>query len=117
MVRISLKSDTATWRQRLQLEELFTTAPKQYVTREAYDIYLINNPHNESRFVFPLDEGEWQDAEDSEIVAEGASEIVVRGQALTPNHQRHTFDPLRDRPLERRALPFSGIFRAGSAPM
>ena len=31
---------------------------------------------------FPLDEGEWQDAEDSEIVAEGASEIVVRGQAL-----------------------------------
>jgi hypothetical protein len=22
------------------------------------------------------------------------------------------FDPLRDRPLERRALPFSGIFRA-----
>jgi len=25
------------------------------------------------------------------------------------------FDPLRDRPLERRALPFSGIFRAGSA--
>ena len=31
---------------------------------------------------FPLDEGEWQDAEDSEIVAEGASEIVVRAQAL-----------------------------------
>jgi hypothetical protein len=25
------------------------------------------------------------------------------------------FDPLRDRPIERRALPFSGIFRAGSA--
>jgi len=25
------------------------------------------------------------------------------------------FDSLRDRPLERRALPFSGIFQAGSA--
>jgi hypothetical protein len=52
--------------------------PEQYVNCEAYNNYLINNPHNESRFVFPLDEWEWQDAEDSEIVAEGASEIVVR---------------------------------------
>jgi uncharacterized protein DUF7003 len=57
--------------------------PEQYVNREAYDNYLINNPHNESRFVFPIDEGGWQDAEDGEIVAEGASEIIVRGQALS----------------------------------
>src|SRR5262249_4183660 len=56
--------------------------PEQYVNREAYNNYLINNSHNESRFVYPLEEGEWQDAEDDEIVAEGASEIVVRGQPL-----------------------------------
>jgi hypothetical protein len=56
--------------------------PGQYVSREAYENYLTNNPHNESRFVFPIEEGSWQDPEDVELVAEGASEVVVRSQAL-----------------------------------
>jgi len=56
--------------------------PERYVSREAYENYLANNPHNDSRFVFPIDEGKWQDSEDSEFVAEDAHEIVVRGQAL-----------------------------------
>jgi hypothetical protein len=56
--------------------------PEQYVSREAYENYLTNNPHNDSRFVFPIDEGTWQDSEDGELVAEDASEVVVRGQTL-----------------------------------
>ena len=37
--------------------------PEQYVTQEAYQGCLANNPNNESRFVFPVDEGPWQDQE------------------------------------------------------
>jgi len=37
--------------------------PEGYFNRQAYENYLANNPHNESRFVFPVDEGPWQDAE------------------------------------------------------
>jgi hypothetical protein len=53
------------------------------VSREAYENYLAFNPHNESRFVFPIEEGPWQDSEDGELVAEEASEIIVRGQAVS----------------------------------
>src|ERR1700738_732190 len=28
--------------------------PEKYVNRQAYDNYLLHNPHNESRFVFPI---------------------------------------------------------------
>jgi Family of unknown function (DUF7003) len=55
---------------------------EQYVSREAYENYLTNNPHNDSRFVFPIDEGTWQDSEDGELFAEDATEVMVRGQAL-----------------------------------
>src|SRR4051812_10389026 len=57
--------------------------PEQYVSREAYENYLVNNPHNDTRFVFPIDEGPWQDPEDGEFVADDAHEVVTRGQALT----------------------------------
>src|SRR3954471_4215503 len=52
---------------------------ERYASREAYENYLANNPHNESRLVYPIDEGTWQDAEDGELVAEDANEVVVRG--------------------------------------
>ena len=55
-------------------------APEQFGTPEAYDRYLVNNPNNESRFVYPIDAGDWQDDQNSEIVAENAREFVVRGQ-------------------------------------
>jgi len=55
-------------------------APQQYVSTKAYEQYLANNPYNESRFFFPVDEGDLQDAEDSELVAENITEIVVRGK-------------------------------------
>ena len=56
--------------------------PDQYVNQEAYERYLANNPNNESRFVFPVDEGPWQDQEDCELVAHDANQVALRGQPL-----------------------------------
>jgi hypothetical protein len=56
--------------------------PERYVNRETYERYLANNPHNDSRSVFPVQEGPWQDAEDVELVAQDAREVVVREQAI-----------------------------------
>jgi hypothetical protein len=56
--------------------------PERYVTRDAFERYLANNPHNDSRFVAPIDEGPWLDAVDGELVAEDATEVVVRNQIL-----------------------------------
>jgi len=54
----------------------------RYVTREAYDNYLKNNPNNESRCIFPIDEGAWRNPEDSESLAGNATEISLRGQSV-----------------------------------
>jgi hypothetical protein len=58
-----------------------------YVNREAYENYLVHNPHNESRFVYPIEEGEWQDAENLEWVAnDGGFELTLRGRVIrTPS--------------------------------
>src|SRR5882724_3492484 len=56
-------------------------AADQYAKRDAYDSYLAHNPHNDSRFVYPIDAGAWQDTQNDEIIAEHAGEVVVRGQA------------------------------------
>ena len=56
--------------------------PEQYVTREAYERYLENNPNNEFRPVWPIAEGNWQDPDDVERVADGAGEVVVRGKTM-----------------------------------
>ena len=58
--------------------------PDQYIGREFYDRYLANNPYNDSRFVFPIAAGPWQDADNDEILSENAHEIVVRGFAWKP---------------------------------
>lgn len=50
-----------------------------YVSQQAYEVYLSNNPNNESMFVFPLEEGEWQDAEDCEVLAPGQHKLSLRG--------------------------------------
>ena len=55
---------------------------ERYVTRQAYESYLANNPHNEYRSVFPVREGPWQDAEEMEFVAPGANVVVVRDQTI-----------------------------------
>jgi hypothetical protein len=53
-----------------------------YVTRDAYENHLSSNPHNDSRFYYPIAEGPWQDEETSELVAETATEVVLRGKAI-----------------------------------
>jgi hypothetical protein len=55
---------------------------ENYVSRKAYENYLIQNPNNESRFIHPVERGIWQDPENCEIVAESAKEIVVRGMPV-----------------------------------
>jgi hypothetical protein len=55
-------------------------APEQYGTPEAYDRYLVNNPNNESRFVYPIGAGDWQDDQNIETVSENAREFVIRGK-------------------------------------
>jgi len=79
----------------------------QYVNQEAYENYLVKHPHDESRFVFPVDEGGWQDEEDSETVAENADTIVLRGRALSvpgrddyASHGIELEDPSRVRVFE-----------------
>ncbi len=55
-------------------------APEQFNNRAAYENYLTNNPHNESRFVYPISAGSWLDAE---FVAGDATEVVVRDQPMS----------------------------------
>jgi hypothetical protein len=57
--------------------------PADYMNRHAYENYLARNPNNDSRFIFPIDGGPWQDAEEPEFVAADAREVVVRKQART----------------------------------
>jgi len=66
---------------------------EKYASPTAYENYLASNPHNEYRSVFPVDEGDWQDPEWDEQVAEQATEVRVRGQAIAlpapADYQRH----------------------------
>lgn len=55
--------------------------PEDYVNREAYERYLASNRNNEYLSVFPIQEGSWQ-TESIQFVAEGASEIILRDQAI-----------------------------------
>ncbi|MBL4685883.1 MAG: hypothetical protein JKY37_14910 [Nannocystaceae bacterium] len=52
-----------------------------FVTPEAFENYLVNNPNNESKFIFPFDDA-WIDQEAGEFVAEGETQIELRGTAL-----------------------------------
>jgi hypothetical protein len=54
----------------------------QYVSEEAYRAYLRSHPHDESRTVWPCDEGDWIDEEDCEFVSPSATHVVLRSQRL-----------------------------------
>jgi hypothetical protein len=56
--------------------------PEKYVTPAAHEMYLAAHPHDESRFVFPVEDAPWRDAEDDEFVAQAAGAVVVRGGSL-----------------------------------
>ena len=53
-----------------------------YVTHQAYEKYLANNSHNESRSVFPMSPGDWQDSETGECVAPDAISVSVRDMSI-----------------------------------
>jgi hypothetical protein len=54
---------------------------EKYVSPETYENYLRNNPHNDSRFVFPIEDGQWMDDDMPEHVAE-AGMVVLRGCSI-----------------------------------
>lgn len=54
---------------------------EKYVSGEAYENYLRDNPHNESRFIYPIEEGPWMDPENPEMVA-ATGELEVRGKRI-----------------------------------
>lgn len=61
-----------------------------YVSEQAYQNYLKNNPHNEDRRVWPIDGGVWIDENDSEALTSEGVEFRLRGQALrTPPADRY----------------------------
>jgi hypothetical protein len=59
-------------------------------------MYLANNPNNEYRSIFPVQEGPWQDAENGEFVAEDARQVLVRNQVIqlptVGEYARHDID-------------------------
>ncbi len=55
---------------------------ESYVTSEAYDNYLKLNPHNDTRFFFPIEEGTWLSSEECESVDSSASSLILRGATI-----------------------------------
>jgi hypothetical protein len=57
-------------------------SPEQYKSRSAYENYLANHPHNESRFVFPISSEDWKDTASCDYIGKGSTKVQVRGRAL-----------------------------------
>jgi hypothetical protein len=54
---------------------------ERYVNENAYKLYLMNNPNNESHFFYPID-GEWQDENNNELVSDHVTHILLRGRPV-----------------------------------
>lgn len=73
-----------------------------YVSEEAYQNYLKQNPHNESRFFYPIKNQDWQIEEEQEFTKEGGiclfrdQEIKVPTQA---EYQEIGIELEEERPL------------------
>jgi len=52
-----------------------------YVSEDAYKGYLENNPYNESRFIYPIDNSDWVNEEDQEYVNENGI-CLLRGNEI-----------------------------------
>ncbi len=53
-----------------------------YVTAEAHANYLSRMPHCDTHHIWPIDNEEWQDPDDIEMVKSGARTLVLRGQVV-----------------------------------
>jgi hypothetical protein len=56
--------------------------PEKFASRQAYDNHLARNPHNQMQAVFPIDDGDWQDADDRDFVSQYATHARVRGREI-----------------------------------
>lgn len=63
-----------------QLHERDTA--EKYVSRAAYETYLQQHPNDETRFFFPLEEGQWIDTGDGELVQPDARDCRLRGHTV-----------------------------------
>jgi hypothetical protein len=62
---------------------LRNSGPEDYASREAYESALARNPHNESRFFYPIEEGDWQDEDESfDYVAKDAAVVPLRERLI-----------------------------------
>src|SRR5262245_2513440 len=52
---------------------------RDFVSQEAYERYLANNPNNAVHAVFPIDEGDWLEGE---LVARGATGLTLSGPSV-----------------------------------
>jgi hypothetical protein len=52
---------------------------RDFVSQEAYERHLANNPNNAFHAVFPIDEGDWLGGE---LVAGGATGLTLRGRSI-----------------------------------
>jgi hypothetical protein len=57
-------------------------SPEKYKSLQAYENYLANNPYNDSRFIFPISNEDWKEAESCDYVADGATAVQVRGRVM-----------------------------------
>ncbi len=55
----------------------------RFVNHLAFESYIANNPNNESRFVYPVEDGAWQDPDDGELVSETVEALSLRGTRFT----------------------------------
>jgi hypothetical protein len=51
------------------------------VSSAAYEAHLASNPNNESVFIYPIQEGKWQNPSNDELLAHGQNYVSVRGQS------------------------------------
>jgi hypothetical protein len=59
----------------------------KYVSLQAYENYLAQHPHDDARFFYPIDQGEWQDADCDELVANDEAAVIVRGRRIPTPHR------------------------------
>ena len=55
---------------------------EKYVSEEAYKNYLENNPFNETRFIYPIDNNDWIDEEDQESLNIN-EKCLLRGKEIS----------------------------------
>ncbi|MEJ7728493.1 MAG: hypothetical protein WKG00_04700 [Polyangiaceae bacterium] len=57
--------------------------PGSYVSRQAYENYLAQHPHDEFRAFSPVARGAWVDPEHDHLVHVDAAELLVRGESVS----------------------------------